>query len=260
MPDRDPADAGGPASDPLRLDGRRAIVCGASTGIGLGIAESLTEAGCAVLMTANEPEDLAREADRLGCPYFAAELARPDELRSLVEVAKQKLGGIDILVHNGAGAPDSAATDVRPADLRAAYEVMVEATVRLTQLVLPELRRSPAGRIIAITSSSVREPIEGMAISNVFRPGVAGWLKMLSRELGPEGITVNSIGPGRIETRTLTSFYEGRSRDADLAEIPLGRFGTPREIGETVRFLASDGGAYITGVHLPVDGGLGRAT
>ncbi|MBB4661400.1 SDR family oxidoreductase [Conexibacter arvalis] len=244
--------------DPARLDGRTAIVCGASTGIGLGIAEALREAGADIVMFALDGEELRREADRLGSPALAGDFTDERDLRALVELTLSAYGRIDVVVHNGAGAPDASATATTEELLRLGFERMLVPTVKLTQLALPHLKRSDAGRVIAITSTSVREPIPGMATSNAFRPATAGWLKMLSSEVGEFGITVNSVGPGRIATRTLLSFYEGRSRDQDLAEIPLRRFGTAREVGEVVRFLASDAGAYVNGAHIPVDGGLSR--
>jgi 3-oxoacyl-[acyl-carrier protein] reductase len=113
--------------------------------------------------------------------------------------------------------------------------------------------------VINITSSSVREPIDNLALSNTIRPGVIGWAKTLAREVGPDGITVNSIAPGRIETERLAEVYINRSRADDLAVIPLRRFGRPREVGDVICFLASDQASYVTGAVIPVDGGLTRS-
>jgi 3-oxoacyl-[acyl-carrier protein] reductase len=130
--------------------------------------------------------------------------------------------------------------------------------VRLSALCLPSLSQSVGGRIVNVTSSSVREPIENLALSNAVRPGVIGWAKTLARELGPAGITVNSIAPGRIDTERLQEVYPDGPTEADLASIPLRRLGTPREIGDLVAFLCSDRAAYVTGTVIPVDGGLTR--
>jgi 3-oxoacyl-[acyl-carrier protein] reductase len=241
------------------LEGRTAVVCGSSTGMGLGIAEALADAGAAVVMFSNDAAGLESEARRLGATPVSGDLTRSQDRERLIAEAVEAHGGLDIVVLNGGGPADSGAVEVTEEQLRAGFELVLVPMVHIAQLALPHLRESPAGRIVAITSTSVREPIDGLVVSNALRPGLVGWLKTLSREVGRDGITVNAIAPGRIETRTFAEFYEHRSRDADLEEIPLGRFGTPREIGEVVRFLASDGGAYVTGAQIPVDGGLGRS-
>src|SRR5439155_17652905 len=114
------------------------------------------------------------------------------------------------------------------------------------------------GRIVNITSSSVREPIDALALSNTVRPGVIGWAKTLARELGPHGVTVNSIAPGSIDTERIRELYPDGVGDDELASIPARRLGTPREIGDLVAFLCSDRAAYITGAVIPIDGGVTR--
>jgi 3-oxoacyl-[acyl-carrier protein] reductase len=130
--------------------------------------------------------------------------------------------------------------------------------VRLTGLCLPYLERSESGRVVNVTSSTVREPTDNLVLSNAVRPGVVGWAKTLARELGPRGITVNSIAPGWIDTERIREVHPEGPSEEDLKAVPLRRLGKPREIGAAVAFLCSDQAAYITGVVLPVDGGLLR--
>jgi 3-oxoacyl-[acyl-carrier protein] reductase len=226
--------------------------------MGLGIAEALSDEGVRLVMFGNEEEELRSAAHRLGAVPIAGDLRRPDDLRRLVATAIDAHGSIDILINNGGGPPGGTAEEIDDPSLAHALELTLMPVVRLTRLCLPHLERSGHGRVVTIASSSVREPIDGLALSNVVRPAVVGFLKTLTREVGPRNITVNALAPGRVETRTFAEFYEGRSRDADLAEIPLRRFGTPREVGDLVAFLCSDRGAYINGTLIPIDGGLSR--
>jgi 3-oxoacyl-[acyl-carrier protein] reductase len=242
----------------LGLKGRTAIVCGASSGMGLAIAESLAAEGANVAMFARRRDLLAREAERIGALGVRGDLTNPADLERLVNRTVEAFGGIDILVNNGGGPPRGPATELDDHGLEHAFELLLLSAVRLTNLCLRQLERSGHGRIVNITSSSVRQPIDSLALSNAIRPGVIGWAKTLARELGPHKITVNSIAPGRIETDRLEELYANRSRAADMEEIPLRRFGKPAEIGDIVCFLASERASYVTGAVIPVDGGLTR--
>lgn len=242
----------------LGLRGRTAIVCGASQGMGLAIAEALAGEGANVAMFARRRDVLEREADRLGALAVRGDLTNPKDLATLVETTLTAFGGIDILVCNGGGPPRGAAAGLSDEAVEGAVELLLLSAIRLTNLCLPHLRASGRGRVITIASSSVKEPIPMLALSNAIRPGVVGWMKTLAGEVGQEGITVNVVAPGRIDTERLREVYPDGPSDADLAAIPLRRLGTPREIGNVVCFLASDRAAYVTGTVVPVDGGLTR--
>ena len=242
----------------LGLRGRTAVVCGASSGIGLAIAESLADEGANVVMFARRRDVLEREAERLGALSVRGDLTSPRDLERLVARTLEAFGGIDVLVNNGGGPPRTPAVEIDAEAVEAAVDLLLVSAVRLTNLCLPHLRESSAGRVVNIASSSVREPIDNLALSNAVRPGVIGWAKTLAREVGADGITVNSIAPGRIDTERLAEVYPDGPTAADVRAIPLRRFGEPREIGDVVCFLASDRAAYVTGTVIAVDGGLTR--
>ena len=242
----------------LDLRGRTAIVCGASSGIGLAIAESLAEEGANVAMLARRRDVLEREAERIGGLAVRGDVTTPRDLERLVERTLEAFGGVDILVNNSGGPPRSPALGLGPDDYETAVELLLTSVVRLTNLCLPHLETGGHGRIVNVTSSSVREPIDNLALSNTVRPAVIGWAKTLARELGPKGITVNSIAPGRIDTDRIREVYPEGPTEDDLKTIPLRRLGSPREVADVVCFLASDRAAYVTGTVIAVDGGLTR--
>jgi 3-oxoacyl-[acyl-carrier protein] reductase len=242
----------------LGLRGRTAIVCGASAGMGLASAEALAAEGANVVMFARRREPLEREADRLGALAVRGDVTNPRDLQRLVEHTINAFGGVDVLVNNSGGPPRARAVDLTDDAVEEAVELLLLSAIRLTRLCLPYLGKSGRGRVITITSSSVREPIDNLALSNAIRPGVVGWLKTLAREVGPQKITVNAIAPGFIDTERLREVYPEGPTEADVQTIPLRRFGAPREVGDVICFLASDRAAYVTGTVIPVDGGLTR--
>jgi len=240
------------------LEGRTAIVCGASAGIGLGIAASLAGEGANVVMFARRRDVVEREAARLGALAVVGDVTNADDLDRLVQSTVDAFGGIDIVVNNSGGPPRSTAAELTPAQVEAATQLLLVSVVRLTGLCLPYLERSPAGRIVNVTSTTVREPIDNLVLSNAIRPGVIGWAKSLARELGPKGITVNSIAPGSIDTDRVREVYPDGPSEDELETIPLRRLGTTREIGDVAAFLCSERAAYISGAVILVDGGATR--
>jgi 3-oxoacyl-[acyl-carrier protein] reductase len=243
----------------LGLDGRTAIVCGASSGMGLATAEALAAEGAHVAMFARRRDLLEREADRIGALAVRGDVTNPRDLDRLVDRTIEAFGGIDILVVNGGGPPRGPAIGLDAAAVEGAVELLLVSAVRIVGVCLQHLERSGRGRIVCIESSSVREPVDNLVLSNAVRPGVVGWAKTLAREVGPKAITVNTIAPGRIDTERLAEIYPDGPSEADLAPIPLRRLGAAREIADVVCFLASDQAAYVTGAVIPVDGGLTRS-
>ena len=237
----------------LGLRGKTAIVCGASSGMGLAVAEALAAEGANVAMFARRRDMLEREADRIGALAIRGDLTVPKDLAKLVEQTLGAFGGIDVLVNNGGGPPAGPAAGVADDAVEGAVELLLLSVIRLTNLCLPHLETSGRGRIVNIESSSVRAPIDNLALSNALRPGVVGWMKTLAREVAPKGITVNTIAPGQIDTDRLRSLGGG---NPDV--VPMGRLGDAAEIASVACFLASDRAAYVTGAVIPVDGGLTR--
>jgi 3-oxoacyl-[acyl-carrier protein] reductase len=241
----------------LGLDGKTAVVLGASQGMGLATSEALAAEGANVVMFARRADVLEREAARVGARAVVGDLTLADDRVRLVDVAVDTFRGIDVLVLNGGGPPAGSAVGLDAAAVENAVSLLLVPHVHLVDLCLEHLRTSDAGRIVALESTSVKEPIANLALSNAVRPGVVGWLKTLARELAPDGVTVNTIAPGRIDTERLRTLYgpEGPSAEA-LAAIPARRLGRPAEIAAAVCFLASAGASYVTGTTLAVDGGL----
>jgi 3-oxoacyl-[acyl-carrier protein] reductase len=252
----------------LELTGCTAIVGGSSSGMGRAIALALAAEGCNVTLFARRRELLeqaAAEVAALGGPaealVVAGDATDPAALRSLVDATLERFGQLDILVNNSGGPPAGTFEEFDDDRWRSAWELLFMSNIRLTRLALPALRTSGRGRIVNITSSVVKEPSEGLLLSNAYRPGVIGWAKTLSQEEGRHGITVNSIGPGFIDTDRMRELYAGADPDAragDEALIPLGRFGEPSEVADMVAFLCSARASYISGITVLVDGGAAR--
>ncbi|KQV42335.1 3-oxoacyl-ACP reductase [Rhizobium sp. Root73] len=255
----------------LGINSKRALVLGGSKGLGRGIAEALAAEGAIVALTGRDLAKAQQSAAQIGDSVrgLALDLANPDAIDPFLDRLVADFGKIDILVLNGGGPPPSLAAEIDPAFWRAQFDTMVLAGMRITNRLLPSMRQNGWGRIMAVASTSIREPIPGLTASNALRSAVAGWLKTLAGEVAAEGVTVNMLLPGRLATDRTLSFdridaeSEGLSIETVAArsqsDIPIGRYGTPAEFGAAAAFLASQQAGYITGVALPIDGGLSRA-
>lgn len=257
----------------LGLRGKRALVLSSSRGLGLGVARSLAAEGAAVMMTARSADRLAAAAEAINTTgagrahVFAADLATGAE--AIHAAALEALGGIDILVANTGGPPARTALDVKPEDWTPQFEAMVAPVFRLAALVLPGMRERRWGRLLTIASSGVVQPIPNLAMSNTLRSALVGWSKTLASEVAADGVTVNVVLPGRIETdRTVeldaaNAQRQGKSVEevaaAARAAIPMGRYGRVQEFADVVCFLASERASYLTGSLIRVDGGSIRS-
>jgi 3-oxoacyl-[acyl-carrier protein] reductase len=256
--------------DPQRpLLGRAALVCGASRGIGRAAAIALANAGAHVVVLArNQPNlealaDEIEEAGGLALPVVA-DLDDRDGLEVAVTQAIADVGPLTILINNTAGPKGGRLLDAEEDQLLSAFSRHVLSAHRLVRLLLPGMQAEGYGRIINVVSTSVREPIPGLGVSNTVRGAMASWAKTLSREL-PPGVTINNVLPGYTDTDRLTELRQGRAKregvsDAVILEqwkaaVPEGRLARPEETAAAILFLASPAAAYIRGVSLPVDGG-----
>ncbi len=253
----------------LGLDGCAAIVGGASSGMGRAVAERLVAEGAGVLLFARRADVLEQAATELSASgpgraiALAGDATEEADLARAVDQAQDAFGRIDIVINNTGGPPAGDFGDLDDDAWQAGFELTLLSALRLTRLALPMLRSSGRGRVVNITSMAVKEINDGLLLSNALRPGVTGWAKHLSREEGPNAITVNSIAPGYIDTERLRYLYSSESdpeaaRARDAQTIPLRRFGSPQEIAAAAAYLCSTEAAYISGVTLLVDGGLAR--
>jgi 3-oxoacyl-[acyl-carrier protein] reductase len=252
----------------LELDASRALVCGGSAGLGHACAQALAEAGARLAVAAREGERLSEAAQRLGARPVPADLSTADGPARAVEGAVAALGGLDLLVVNSGGPPAGAFAAVDDATWEKAITGTLMSTIRLVRLALPALRESDHAAVVVILSSSVRAPLPDLVTSNVLRPGLAGLVKTLAAEIAPT-VRINGVAPGKIETGRVAQLDAGRAersgstpeevRTRSEAAIPLGRYGEPRELGDTVAFLLSRRASYVHGQILSIDGGMSRS-
>lgn len=250
------------------LNGKRAMVCGSTQGIGRAAAIELSNRGATVTLFARDGETLERVRGLLpgsGHQVLVADFADNEAVRAAATAHVAAHGPIHILVNNTGGPPGGAIVDAPPEAFMDAFRAHLVNNQILAQALLPGMKDAGYGRIVNVVSTSVREPIAGLGVSNTIRAAVAGWAKTLSGEVARHGITVNNVLPGYTKTQRLESLIAARAKstgkDAEhitremVAVVPAGRFGEAWEVAAAIGFLASPAGAYVTGVSLPVDGG-----
>ncbi|MFP6639089.1 MAG: SDR family oxidoreductase, partial [Myxococcota bacterium] len=235
----------------------RAAVGGASSGLGLATARALIEAGVRVAVCGRDADRLAKAARELGpnSVPIAADLSTPEGAMGFIEEATEALGGIDILVPNSGGPPpgDFASTDLDA--YGPALSLNLLSVVALCKAAVPGMQAAGWGRVVAITSSAVRQPIDQLILSNTARAGATGFLKTLANQVARDGITVNSLQPGLHATARLESLYGG-NLEAAAQQTPTGTVGDPEDFGRIAAFLCSQHARFITGAAIPVDGGV----
>jgi 3-oxoacyl-[acyl-carrier protein] reductase len=253
----------------LGLKGKTALVTAASKGMGRACALQFAAEGARVAICARTESDVKAVADEIrgkGGEVLAvrADVTNAADVKALVSRTVETFGGVDILVANAGGPPRGGLTEMSDEQWHAAFDVTVVSVVRLIREVLPSMRARKWGRILTIQSVSVKQPVDGLLLSNATRPATAGLMKTLVPELGKDNITFNVVCPGPI----MTDRFLGGAKQAGLPvdqyvaksaqTIPLGRVGTPEEFANVIVFLASDRASYVTGVAIQVDGGVVR--
>lgn len=249
------------------IKGRSALVLGSTSGLGLAVARGLADEGARTAFSGRRRELALRAAeaypDALG---LELDVTDADSARRGIAAVTDAFGPVDILVLNSGGPPPGTAAGLSPDEMAASLDALLLAQIRVVSLVLPQMRRRKWGRIVAIGSSGIEQPIAGLARSNAARAGLAGYLKTLAAEVAADGVTVNIVLPGRIATGRVAEVDSARAaatgqdvatvRERAVDAIPAGRYGTPEEFASAVVFLCGSQASYITGTRVRVDGGM----
>lgn len=256
----------------LGLKGKSALIAASSKGLGKAIALELAREGADVVITSRNEDQLRKTADEIEAISGAkvatcvADVTKSKDIQALIQFTVAEHEGIDILVTNAGGPPAGSFDDFGDEDWENAFQLNLLSMIRLIRGALPYMRRKKSGRIVNLASSSFKQPIDNLILSNTFRTAIVGLSKSLSVELGRDGILINTIGPGRIATDRIVSLdmtYAAKTglspdevRSRSVGQIPLGRYGTPEEFAKVVAFLVSEANTYVTGQAFLVDGGL----
>ncbi len=260
----------------LGLKGKSVIVTAASKGLGKATAKQFAIEGAHVLISSRSESELKQTVEEIrlesghdNINYIVCDMTNPQEIEQLVVKAVDLYGTVDVLINNTGGPPSGSFDTVVDEDWQNAFELNVLSFIRTTREVLPYMRKSGRGHIVNFASSSIKQPIDHLILSNTFRAGIVGLSKSLSQELASDNILINTIGPGKIDTDRLAeleqvtaeqlnvSFDEVRAESEQA--IPIGRYGQPEEFAKAVLFLCSSANTYITGQSLLIDGGMVKA-
>jgi 3-oxoacyl-[acyl-carrier protein] reductase len=254
------------------LKDKAVLITGASQGMGRSTAEAFAAEGARIAICARNPETISAVGNQIHAKYKgevifqSVDVTDLDKLQAFVRSVEQKFGAIDVLVANGGGPPSKQFAQTTLEDWRKAFELNFMFVAALAHAVLPGMQKRKWGRFIAITSTSVRQPIPDIVLSSAVRPAVVGLIKSLAIEYGPHNITFNNVGPGWTATERLQELADLRAKGAGIqtdqiyekwaSEVPLRRLGKPEEIADAIVWLASERAAYITGQTILVDGGV----
>jgi len=255
----------------LQLSGKTAVIAASSQGLGKAIAEGLLREGANVVVSGREEgklKDVVAELQQIGSGkvvFQRTDITNTEDIKQLIQTAVDQFGGVDILVNNAGGPPAGSFETITDEQWQTAFELNLLSYIRLIRESLPFLKEH-GGKIINIASSSIKEPIPGLLLSNTFRTGIVGLTKTLAQELAQYGILINTVAPGRIATDRVRHLDEVNAEKMQISReeveervkgtIPLGRYGKPEEFAKVVVFLASDANSYMTGSSFLVDGGM----
>ena len=258
----------------FQIKNKNAIVCASSQGLGKAAAMELASEGVNIVISSRSEQDLLNVKEKIETSTnvkvisVVADLNKPEDIDNLYNKAHSELGPIDILVNNAGGPPPSDFESLNDEDWLKAFNLTMMSSIRLSKLVLPSMKERNWGRIINISSVSVKTPVPGLFLSNSLRMGVLGWSKALSDEVAPKGITVNSVCPGSTRTARITDILKSQSEATGktleeigalaAAKIPMLRIGEPEDLAALIAFLASERASYMTGLAIQVDGGSAR--